>query len=102
MFPMKAMKDFRGREGEGKNRMVEAGVEFTVASKGRANDLEVRGLAVPVKRVSDKKPEVETAVSPVQNEASETGPLGSLGGETGAAAKPPLFSRRGRQRAERT
>lgn len=102
MIPMKALKDFRGREGEGRHRMVEAGVEFLVTTQGRANDLEARGLAVPAVRLSKRKAEVEmtTTVNPVKNEASDSGPLGSAGGPTGGQQRRPLFSRPAR--AQRT
>ena len=97
---MKALKDFRGREGEGNvrgnKRMVESGVEFNVADQKRADWLEAQGLAVPMF--------VQKAMQPLQNKmepapankAAQTGPLASPGGPTGAD-NPPSSSPPGRQ-----
>jgi hypothetical protein len=85
---MKAQRDFRGRDGEGTNlasdrRLVEAGGEMTVADQGRANWLEVHGLAIPVGHLA-AAPAPRAAT--VQNLAEEAGPLASAGGQTGAEA----------------
>lgn len=79
---MKAMRDFRGQEGEGRNQHVEAGTEFSVADAGRSRYLERSGLAIQVGPAPALPPAREAKV---QNEAAETGPLASAGGKTGEA-----------------
>lgn len=77
---MKALKSFFGNEGR-----VKAGREFHVANKHRADDLELRGLAVSLTDEGQ-------LLVPVENKAALAGPLeGGHGGETGGA-KPPLSS----------
>ncbi len=88
---MKPLRDFRGRHGEGKDRMVEAGVEIVVADERRAHELEVRGLAVPVSRVKSEATEI-SPLAEVKNEAAATGPLGSRGGSIGAMPDALLSS----------
>jgi hypothetical protein len=78
MLRMKAMKSFFGDEGK-----IKAGREFDVRSKQRADDLEVRGLAV---LVGSGRENTEPAI---RNKAADAGPLAdSAGGETGAASAP--------------
>jgi hypothetical protein len=87
---MMALRDFRGRDGEGTTlskdrRFVEAGAEFTPTDEKRANWLETMGLAIPVTKQTDT-----SAARPatVKNEAADTGPLASPGGKTGEAEQP--------------
>jgi hypothetical protein len=55
---MMALRDFRGRDGEGTTlskdrRFVEAGAEFTPTDEKRANWLETMGLAIPVTKQTE-------------------------------------------------
>lgn len=86
--PMRGLRDFRGREGEGTNlsrdkRFVEAGCEFTAADQSRADWLETMGHAMPVKAA--KAPAIAPREAAVRNPAEEAGPLAAAGGGTGAA-----------------
>jgi len=79
MLRMKALKSFFGAEGN-----VRRGREFDVADRFRADDLERRGLAVPV--AASPAP----TEPPIVNEAAVAGPLSAPpGGETGGAAPSP-------------
>ena len=96
---MKALKTFRGRPGEGKDRLVQADSDFTVNDQQRADDLERRGLAVPEggRRKSEKAPKNKAEQAP-KNKAASKGPLTTqnLGGVTGTA-KRQQSSRQARQ-----
>lgn len=93
---MKPLKDFRGRAGEGNtrqdDRIVVIGPEFKVVNQSRANDLESRGLAVPVAAKAAIKPEVRPPFNETkptaENKASDAGPLAIAGGETGGENLP--------------
>ena len=118
---MKPLKDFRGRVGEGNtrqdDRMVVIGPEFKVANQSRTNDLESRGLAVPVVAKLAAKPAVKMDQKPLnkmepapENKAANTGPLALAGGEIGPetapsssqAARAPRKRRSKKPAAERT
>jgi hypothetical protein len=108
---MKALKDFRGRPGEGNtgrsDRVVETGVEFGAADQKRADWLESQGLAVPMfvqKAATVPLNKMEPAPA---NKAAAAGPLDLIGGRTGAPSDasslsppdrvqpPPRSNRRG-------
>lgn len=105
---MKALRDFRGRDGEGTNlaadrRFVEAGCEFRVGDDPRANWLEQKGHAIPVSAIKYDPPVARPAV--IQNGGPEIDPLDQAGGGTGPeidvssspevqARKPRIVNRR--------
>lgn len=82
MIRMKSLSSFRGAA-EGK---VRRGREFLVGNDRRAKELEDAGLAF---RLDAPTPAAGQIKAPV-NEAAVAGPLGSAGGETGAAEPAPL------------
>lgn len=98
---MKALKDFRGKPGEGKDRMVEAGMEFKVENQSRANDLESRGFAAPVVAAAKLVHLKNKKLPQPENKAADAGPLASRGGRTGAAtpqsSSPPAPAPRTRR-----
>lgn len=85
---MRALTDFRGRHGEGNgpgnDRMVEAGPDFTVADQARADDLQRRGLAIPLPPAKTERPHLNKMESTLENKAAAAGPLPLTGGRTGA------------------
>lgn len=82
---MKALRTFRGRDGEGNERnRVKAGTEFQVADDGRASSLVRAGMATIV--VGAGKAKAAAVAEPKKNEAATAGPTkGQAGGKTGAA-----------------
>src|SRR3546814_19972620 len=79
---MRALRGFIGRSGEGVGRDgVKAGEEFNAASDRRADELENRPKPLAIRL--DSTPKQRKLAVPPKNEASETGPLSTTGGETG-------------------
>jgi hypothetical protein len=81
MLKMKALKTFLGRPGEGQgvDRAVRKGTEFTVATEQRMVELEKIGCAQRLKGRPVR------AAAPKANTAAGAGPLSGAGGKTGEA-----------------
>ena len=86
MIRMKALTSFGyGGVNEGP---VKRGREFAVASERRAYDLEEHGLAFRLE--SKMQAASENKMEPLpENKAAQAGPLGSVGGATGADEPQP-------------
>lgn len=104
MIKMKALRSF-GINGSNEGK-VRRGREINAANEQRARDLEAAGLAYRIE-TQDLAPEpVNQMVDSATNPAAIAGPLGSPGGEIGAAAPAPSLlpdhqPRRRRSRASR-
>jgi hypothetical protein len=86
MIKMKALKSFgvyNSNEGH-----VSRGREFSVSHESRARDLEDAGLAYRLE-TKMQSPALNKMEPAPQNKAADAGPLGSLGGRTGAASPAP-------------
>lgn len=85
---MKALRTFRGRDGEGNERnRVKAGTEFNVENDARAQALVRGGMAVVVQNApatKEKSAAKDKAADPKPNKAAEAGPTpAQAGGKTG-------------------
>lgn len=97
MVKMKALRTF-GYAGVNEGA-VKRGREFSVRDEHRAKDLEVNGLAF---RIEAKPPNHIDKPAAPENKAAEHGPLGSVGGATGAEAPAPSSPPVQRQRKRRS
>lgn len=88
MIKMKALRSFGVMSAnEGK---VQRGREFVVANEQRARDLEEAGLAYRLEaRVITPDDPSNRMIDSTSNEAAVAGPLGSVGGTTGADVPVP-------------
>lgn len=86
MIKMKALKAFGVRNAN--EGHVKRGREFNAANEQRAQDLEGEGLAYRIQTKMQPAP-LNKMEPPPKNKAAEAGPLGSAGGETGAAEPAP-------------
>lgn len=85
MIKMKALRSGNFAPGAVK---VRRGREFSVETEGRAKELETEGYAyrLETKMLAPVQNKMEP---PPSNKAAEAGPLGSVGGMTGAEALVP-------------
>lgn len=100
MVKMKALKTF-GFAGANEGP-VKRGREFVARDMRRAQELEAHGLAYRLDTLMQPEPLNKMLPVAHENEAAEHGPLGSAGGETGAAETAPSSPQGRRRRFRRS